>query len=234
MVGDASPAMTEHALEVLLDYHLIEEPVPGRYEFHAVLREYAEGLANDVDSEEDRRLAIGRLLGYYLGLLDHADRIVHPFGRRITVPHGVDPPALHPSRTRRECAELLDTEKTNLLAIARYAGTQGWPHYAAMFAHLLGGFLDTWGDWTDAIDLHRRAVDAWRVTGNAPGEAAALVDLGFILCRTGQQAEAAERLRDALSIARAAADMNCEAAALNTMGDHPGLVRPVRGVTGQP
>jgi tetratricopeptide (TPR) repeat protein len=218
MADDASPAMTAHALEVLLDYHLIEEPVPGRYEFHAVVREYAEGLANGVDSEEDQRLAMGRLLGYYLGLLDHVDRIVHPFSRRVTVLSGVDPTALPPLRTRRECAELLDTEKTSLLAIARYAGAQGWPQYAAMFAHLLGGFLDTWGDWADAIGLHRRAVDAWRVTGNAPGEAVALVDLGFILCRTGQQAEAAERLRDALSIARAAADTTCEAAALNTMG----------------
>jgi tetratricopeptide (TPR) repeat protein/DNA-binding SARP family transcriptional activator len=218
MADDASPAVTEHALEVLLDYHLIEEPVPGRYEFHAVLREYAEVLANDVDSEEDRRFVIGRLLDYSLSLLDHADRIVHPFARRTVAPDGFSPRALPPLRTRRECAELLDTEKTSLLAIARYAGTQGWPRHAATFAHLLGGFLDTWGDWADAIDLHRRAVTVWRVTGNAPGEAAALVDLSLILCRTGQKAEAAERLQEALAIAQAAADTACEAAALNTMG----------------
>jgi DNA-binding SARP family transcriptional activator/tetratricopeptide (TPR) repeat protein len=218
MVDNASPEVTAHALEVLLDYHLVEEPVPGRYEFHAVLREYAESLANDVDSEEDRRLAMSRLLSYYLGLLDQADRMVHPFGRRITVPDEAAPPTAPHLRTRRECAELLDTEKTNLLAIARYAGAQGWPRHAAMFAHLLGGFLDTWGDWTDAIDLHRHAVNAWHAIGNAPGEAAALIDLGLILCRTGQQGEAAERLQEALAIARTAADTTCEAAALNTMG----------------
>jgi DNA-binding SARP family transcriptional activator/tetratricopeptide (TPR) repeat protein len=218
MANDTSPAMTEHNLEVLLDYHLIEEPVPGRYEFHSVLREYAEGLANDVDSEADRKVMLRRLLGYYLGMLDCADRMTYPFRRRITMLDEVEPTALPSLLTRRECAELLDTEKTNLLAIAGYAGTQGWPRHAAMFAHLLGGFLDTWGDWSDAIDLHRRAVNAWRAAGNASGEATALVDLGFILCRTGQLADATESLQEALAIARGAADTTCEAAALNTMG----------------
>jgi DNA-binding SARP family transcriptional activator/tetratricopeptide (TPR) repeat protein len=218
MADDTSPASTEHALEVLLDYHLVEEPIPGRYEFHALLHEYAEGLTNNVDSEQERRLAMGRLLDHYLGLLDHLDRIIHPFGRRIMMPDAITAPALPLLRTRRECAEMLETEKTNLLAIARYAGSRDWPRHAALFAHLLSGFLDTWGDWTDAIDLHRRAVDAWHSVGNASGEATALIDLSFILCRTGQQAEAAKRIQEALTIARTAADTACEAAALNTMG----------------
>jgi tetratricopeptide (TPR) repeat protein/DNA-binding SARP family transcriptional activator len=218
MAGDASPALTEYALEALLDYHLIEESIPGRYEFHAVLREYAESLSNQVDSQQDRRVALGRLLRYYLGLLEQADRMAHPSRSRITAVDGAIRPALPPLTTPRECAELLDVEKTNLLAIARYAGSQGWSREAAMFAHLLAGFLDTWGDWADAIDLHRRAVSAWHVTGNTSGEAAALVDLGFILCRTGQLAEAAEHLRTALAIAQATGDTTGQAAALNTMG----------------
>jgi DNA-binding SARP family transcriptional activator/tetratricopeptide (TPR) repeat protein len=218
VVGGSSPVITEHALEVLLDYHLIEEPLPGRYEFHAVLRRYAEGLAKSVDTEEDRRLAAGRLLDYYVGLLDHTDQIVRPFARRITLKDVARPTYLPSTRTRRECAELLEAEKTCLLAVARYAGGHGWQHHAALFAHLLSGALDTWGDWADATDLHQRAVEACRAVADGHGEATALIDLGFTLCRTRQLARAEDCLRKALVIARLLGDTACEAAALDTTG----------------
>jgi DNA-binding SARP family transcriptional activator len=218
MAGGASAAATEQALEVLLDYHLIEEPVPGRYEFHAVLRDYAEGLANGADSEEDRRLVIRRLLDYYLSMLDRASRVVHPFDRRIVLPESMSSPYVPPLRTRRDCIELLDAEKTSLLAITRYAGSHGWQGHAAALAHLFGGFLDAWGDWADAADLHHRAVDASRDLGDARGEALALTDLGFILCRTRQQARAEECLREALDIVEPLGDAGTEAVALNTLG----------------
>jgi len=217
MAGDALPGVVGQTLEVLLDHYLIEEPVTGRFRFHTLIREYAAELA-DVDSEQDQRLAMGRLLDYYLGLVDRADLIVHPFGPRLTVPDAISPPVMPSLRTRRECVELLEADKTSLLALARHAAATGWPRHAGLLAHLLGGFLDTWGEWADAIDLHRRAIDAWRAAEDESGEATALVDLGFILCRTGQHAEAADHVRAALTIARATSDQGCEAAALDTLG----------------
>ena len=216
MAADPSPATTEHTLETLFDYHLIEEPVSGRFTFHDLVREYAATLA---DPEPEQRLAMGRLLDYYVCLADQADRVAHPFGRRIPVPRDmITPPALPPLSTRSECMARLETDRTNLLGIARYAAVEGWPVHAGLLAHLLGGFLDAWGEWADAIHLHRLAVAAWRTTGNTAGEATALVDLAFILGRTGQQAEAAECARAALAAARSAADRGCEAAALDTLG----------------
>ena len=218
MSGGGSPAKTEHALEVLLDHHLVEEPVPGRYTFHSLLRDYASGLADTVDSEQDRRLAMGRLLDYYLSLADRAHRIVNPFGRQVTIPDSINSLVLPSPRSRHECMELLEAEKSSLLAVAHYASTQGLGRYVGLFARLLGGFLDTWGDWADAVDLHRRAIDAWRTAGDPSGEAAALTDLGFVLCRTGQHAQAADHVLNALAIARVASDKSAEAAALDTAG----------------
>ena len=216
MAADPSPGATERALEMLFDYHLIEEPVTGRFTFHDLVREYAATLA---DPEPEQRLAMGRLLDYYVCLADQADRVAHPFGRRIPVPRDmIAPPALPPLSTRSECMARLETDRTNLLGIARYAAVEGWPVHAGLLAHLLGGFLDAWGEWADAIHLHRLAVAAWRTTGNAVGEATALIDLASILCRTGQQAEAAECAQAALAAARSAADKGSEAAALDTLG----------------
>ncbi len=218
MSGAESPVMTERTLEVLLDHHLIEEPIPGRYTFHALLREYASGLASSVDTEPDRQLVMSRLLNYYLGLANRAERIVNPFGRQVTMPDAINSLVLPPLRSRHECMELVEAEKTSLLEVARYADAQGLTRYSGLFAGLLGGFLDTWGDWAEAVELHRRAIDAWRTAGDASGEAGALIDLGLILCRTGQHAQAVNYVEEALTIARAAFDKPVEAAALGSMG----------------
>jgi tetratricopeptide (TPR) repeat protein/DNA-binding SARP family transcriptional activator len=218
LAGGVSTAGTDQALEVLHDCHLIEEPTPGRFTFHSLIRQYAADLTEAVDPEQDRQAATRRLLGYYLALADHADRIVHPFAQRVTADSTYTAPGLPPLSTRRECRALLDAEKTSMLAIARHAAANGWPVQSGLLAHLLGGFLDTWGDWMAALDLHRRAVGAWRATADTSGEARALTDLAFTLCRTGQHAEAADRARDGLAAARAASDRACEAAALDTLG----------------
>lgn len=218
MAGGASPTGTDQALEALLDFHLIEELTPGRFTFHTLIREYAADLTEAVDPEPDRQAVTRRLLDYYVALADYADQMVRPFGRRIKVPGTFGAPVLPTLSTRRECVALLHAEKTSMLAIARYAATRGWPVHAGLLAHLLGGFLDTWGDWTAAIDLHRRAINAWRAAGDLGGEARALNDLAFVLCRTGQHAEAADRARNGLDAARAASDKACEATALDTLG----------------
>ena len=218
MAGGDSPAGTVQALEVLLDFHLLEELTPGRFEFHALIREYAADLTEAVDPEPDRQAATRRLLDYYLALAAHADRVVHPFGRRVKLPGPAAAPALPALGTRSECVALLHADKTGMLAVARHAAATGWPVHAALLAHLLGGFLDTWGDWAAAIELHRRAVDAWRAARDVGGEAMALTDLAFVLCRTGRHAEAADTARTGLAAARAAADKAGEAAALDTLG----------------
>jgi tetratricopeptide (TPR) repeat protein/DNA-binding SARP family transcriptional activator len=216
MAADPDPATTGRTLDLLFDYHLIEEPVSGRFAFHDLVREYAAALT---DPEAEQRLALGRLLGYYVCLADRADQVAHPFGQRFPVPRDVVVPlALPPLSTRGECMARMETERTNLLGSARYAAVEGWPVHAGLLAHLLGGFLDAWGEWAEAIHLHRLAVAAWRTTGNAAGEATALVDLAFILGRTGQHAEAGECARAALATARSASDRQREAAALDTLG----------------
>lgn len=218
MAGGDSPAGAVQGLEVLLDFHLIEEPTPGRFTLHTLIREYAADLTEAVDTEPDRQAATQRLLDYYVALADRADQMIHPFAKRIEVRGMLTAPSLPTLRTRRECLASLHAEKTSMLAVARHAAAKGWPVHAGLLAHLLGGFLDTWGDWTAAIDLHRRAIAAWRATGDASGEATALTDLAFVLCRTGQHAEAADRARDGLAVARAASDKACEATALDTLG----------------
>lgn len=52
--------------------HLLTEPVPGRYAFHDLLRDYATELTETRDPEATRDAALGRLLGHYRA--DQRDR----------------------------------------------------------------------------------------------------------------------------------------------------------------
>ncbi|GAA2280520.1 hypothetical protein GCM10010430_78110 [Kitasatospora cystarginea] len=60
------PDEAERLLEALLDGHLLEDRGANRYAFHDLLRVHARTTANAVESPDARRLALNRLLDYYL------------------------------------------------------------------------------------------------------------------------------------------------------------------------
>jgi tetratricopeptide (TPR) repeat protein/DNA-binding SARP family transcriptional activator len=225
LAGDPRPSATERGLEALVDYHLIEEPARGRFAFHDLIWQYARHLGHACDPEQERRQAMRVLLDYYVRLAERADMAAHPLHRRMTVPAGMTAPngsaavpTLPTLGTRHEGKRWVEAERSGLLHAARYASAHGFPQHAGLLAHLLARFLDAWGDWADATDLHRFAVAAWQATGNTAGQARALTDLSFALCQVGQYDEAISHAQDALAIAQATAERADEAEALSTVG----------------
>jgi DNA-binding SARP family transcriptional activator/tetratricopeptide (TPR) repeat protein len=218
IIGGESIAQTERALEGLLDNYLIEEPVPGRYAFHDVVRTYATQLAEGAHTRQDQQEARRRLLGYYAHLASRADRIAYPFHRRVAFEGVVPAPVLPPMVTAQDCEKWMRAERQGLLSAARCAATENWPGHTAMLAHGLARFLDTWGDWADAVSLHQLAVGAWRSLANPSGEARALIHLCSALARTGRGEEALGCARQALTAARSARGQADEAEALSSMG----------------
>ncbi|MEU8813742.1 BTAD domain-containing putative transcriptional regulator [Actinoplanes sp. NPDC048796] len=59
-------AEAEAGLEALLDEHLLQQSVPGRYHLHDLLREYAVRLSRRDDSTEERDRALRAVLDWYL------------------------------------------------------------------------------------------------------------------------------------------------------------------------
>src|SRR5205807_5375556 len=74
-------AEARRRLDVLYDDHLIDEPLPGRYRLHDLLRDYARTLAALDDGAENER-ALDRLLAYYV----HATAVA---GRQVPSHTGV-------------------------------------------------------------------------------------------------------------------------------------------------
>jgi hypothetical protein len=62
---DATPDGAEKLIEQLLDAHLVQEPTPGRFCLHDLVRDHAVATSGREETEAGRRAAVTRLLDYY-------------------------------------------------------------------------------------------------------------------------------------------------------------------------
>jgi tetratricopeptide (TPR) repeat protein/DNA-binding SARP family transcriptional activator len=216
--GDESFAATEQTLDALLDYHLVEEHAPGRFTFHDLIRKYARHRALADEKNMDQRLVVHQILDYYLYVAERAASTVYPFHRRLAARLTHIPAAPPLLSTKADFQEWVAAERINLVAIVHYAVQNNWVQHAGLLPHMLAQFLDTWGYWEDAVALHHLAVRMWHETGDAHGEASALIDLCFALGRTGRHKPGLQCAQSALDMFRTQGDQMGEADALDRMG----------------
>lgn len=212
------PARAERLLESLLHCHLLQEPHPHRYRMHDLLAAYSRALARSVDSEEERGRALGRLVDHCLDAADRADRMLYPNRVRLDVPRTGTQPHLPEWAQGDDAKRWFGAERSNLLAMERYARTNGAPEQAALLSHCLARLLDADSHWTAAERIQRHAVDYWRRVGRRRALCLALLDLCATQTRTGQYQTAAQNGQDALAFARAVRDSEAEATAFAALG----------------
>ncbi|WP_158711084.1 BTAD domain-containing putative transcriptional regulator [Streptomyces albus] len=216
-VCGAAPAAVRRCLRELTDCHLLEEPLPDRYRFHDLVRNFARGLGRSSDSSAAREAALLRLLDYFLTVADRADRLAHPARRRMDIRPGNPPPAVPALADADDGGSWLDTERANLLAAADAAALMPTAH-AGLFPHVLARAFDTWGMWNVAIRLADAALATWRRRGDAAAEALCLVEQASALWNQGRRDDALHRAEQALAMSRQTEDRWVLAEALTTMG----------------
>jgi tetratricopeptide (TPR) repeat protein len=211
---DLPAARTERLLEGLLDLHLLREPVAERYTAHDLLREFARTLTEAEDSEADRRLAVGRLVDFYIRAADRADRLLFPERARFPVTGDTTEDGLPHWDGPSDAEAWFTAESTALLDAERWARTHGHARQAALLAHALGGFLDAEGLWRDAQRVHGHAVRHWQQAGDRRAETRARIDLAAAETHVGRYDRAISTTEAALALARADSDTEGEAEAL--------------------
>ncbi|MFJ9637119.1 AfsR/SARP family transcriptional regulator [Streptomyces sp. NPDC101178] len=210
---------TERLLEALLSCHLLREPLPDRYRYHDLLREYAHGLSVSEDSEEERRQALARLTDFYVTMAELADRRAYPRRIRVGSPTHVRAPSSPSLPDAAAGRSWLATERGNLLALEGHARRDGASGTAALLACALAGFLQSECYWQDAKRLLRHAVTHWdRMGDDAPALCRALIDLCAAEASVGDYAQASMAGERALRLARETDDIPAEAEALRVLG----------------
>jgi tetratricopeptide (TPR) repeat protein/transcriptional regulator with XRE-family HTH domain len=212
----ATPAQAGRALDRLHEAHLLEEPAPGRYRFHDLVRAHASGLA--VGSDPERAAALTRLLDHYRHTAARAMNAGYPYERerRPSVPPA-DLPAPDLSHAA-SALQWLGAELPNLLAAARFAAETGWGDHAVDLSAILHRHLFLSGRYPEAQTLHQSALEIARTTGDRPGELAALVRLGQVHRMQGSYSAAADHYQQAHDLARATGNPTAEVEALIGLG----------------
>ncbi|MEU4215446.1 BTAD domain-containing putative transcriptional regulator [Actinoplanes sp. NPDC026623] len=151
--------------------HLLEEPSPGRYSFHELLRAYAAEQALAIESPADRHAALGRILDHYLHTAHRAERVLYRYRPAIAL----DPPdpaavVLDPVDAGQALCWFL-AEQAVLLAAIEHALPAGFPAHASRLAWAVTPFLNYQGKWHDWATSLTTALAAGEQLGDLAGQA---------------------------------------------------------------
>jgi DNA-binding SARP family transcriptional activator len=191
------PAAVGALFEHLVDHNLLDEPSPGRYRMHDLIRIHARGRATADEPADRSAAAAQRALGYYLATARTANR--HLARRTLLVEKPECPPVHGPAlATREEAAEWVRAELSNLSACVEYAREHDLPEFIVAMSAALHGYLYTHGPWSYALRLHEQAEVAAAACGDVLGRATALHCAGRVRRQTGDYSGAVSALQAAL------------------------------------
>jgi tetratricopeptide (TPR) repeat protein len=217
-LGGCTLAEAEKALAALLDHHLLARAPADQFRFHDLIRGYAAVRAARDDPEPEQRQAVARLLDYYLHTADKADRVLHPFRRRMPVSVTHLPAASPALGTQEDAAGWLESEWRNILRAAQHAGRHEWKRKCADLTHVLADFVEIRAYWDEAIASHTLALQACRDVADPAMIAQASLELSVVSQQTGRHEATLPLAEDAAAIYRSLADRRGEAEALDQIG----------------
>ncbi len=205
-------ATAERALEDLVDMHLLDQPYPGRYRLHDLLRHYARRLGA---REPDH---IKNLLDYCLHTTTTAANILDPFRRQTPLAALAPRTDLPAPAAYDEAIKWLEAERAQLVATVELAAAHGFPAYAWRIARALGRFFNRRGYLDDWITTGEVALRAATTAGDRLGTAASSVYLATAYRHRGSYAKARRLLRRGFETYHELGDPHGEAEALEILG----------------
>ncbi|WP_412543272.1 tetratricopeptide repeat protein [Longispora sp. K20-0274] len=168
---------SDQVLEELVDAHLVQEPAPGRYRMHDLVRDYAAAIAADEEPQADA--ALRRVLHHYL------ERAV-AHDRTLPSPHRREPAPGDPAKTMA----WFDLEYDNLIACFDAAVRLGADEVVAELPEAMRVWFFRHRGTDDQARLLEAAAAAAGRLGRDRQRAALLADLGFARAAAGRVTEA--------------------------------------------
>ena len=188
------------ALAELARANLVEEPVPGRYGLHDLLRAYAGELVQTTEAQDDRQAATVRMLDHYVYTAHTADRLLDSQQDPLALP--APPPGVTPEDLAG-CEQALawfTAEQPVLLGAVDVAAAGQLDTHTWRLSRTLAVFLHRQGHWYDQITVQDLALQAARRATDAPGQAYAHRAQARAHAQLGRADEAHRHLRTALSL----------------------------------
>ncbi|WP_165521852.1 AfsR/SARP family transcriptional regulator [Micromonospora zingiberis] len=226
VLTETKPANGHRLAGVLSQAHLVQATGDGRLTQHDLLRAYATELVHRIDTDDDRRATIGRLLDCYLAHARAATRLLYP--SHVGQPADPCPTVGHPDGTAtctmadiatniHAARTWLDSVRPALDGLGSAAVHHGFTAQAIGLALALQDYL-TGGPHDGALAVQRHGLSAARAAGDRVAEATLLSNIGDIHRLLGQYGPAVEQHRRALAMHRTAGNDRGAARTLTRLG----------------
>ncbi|HET6211599.1 MAG TPA: tetratricopeptide repeat protein, partial [Micromonosporaceae bacterium] len=211
-LGEADRALAE-----LAGAYLVTEVGHGRFRFHDLIQLYAAECVRRDEDAGRRTEATERLVDWYLGVADAANRALDR-GRDKISPSLRHPPACVPfAPNHQDTLAFLDDERENLPAVVRFATDQGRYPAAWQLTYLLTGFFDSRGRWADRVEICLLGLSAAQRLADPTAESLMRSGLGVAYLMTRQYDAALDCFYPALELARAGGDRRREGLVYNNI-----------------
>lgn len=191
-ISDIDRAAARRAVRHLIEVNLLAAPKAGRYEFHDLIKSFAQQRAEAVLAPEERARVCDRMVDHYLSTADAADRLLTPDRHRASMAPSVQNTA-YPMREYRHALAQLTADRDNLLAAAQMAFERGRDEQCWQLAFTVREFAFITHDINLWIRTHRWALEAAERAGDIYAEAVTCNNLGLAEL-SGGDTEAASAL----------------------------------------
>lgn len=205
---------TRRTLARLVDASLIEQPVPGRYRMHDLIRRFALERAHRDHTTSQHEAALRRVVDFFLHTALAGDRLLYPHRQPIQV----DPPAAGclPAAPADHAAAMawFDAEHPSLNAAQRAAVAQGWHRTVWQLAWARTSFQLRRGHLDDDVSAWHTGTVAAERLNDPTAQSIAHRCLGHAYARADRYLEATDHLHQALLLAERTHDRYNRAHAL--------------------
>ncbi|TDD17761.1 AfsR/SARP family transcriptional regulator [Nonomuraea diastatica] len=203
---DIPASQAEDHLDDLVDFALLDNPAPGIYRYHDLIRLFAQEQAAQRDPDNERDQALHRLLGFYTATTHNAVTTDDP---QWTWPRSLLP-RRHPGRTfphPKAAAAWLFDNVPHLVAAAEWGAHR--PESLGLAADLVTGMrwlLYSGVGWARIAPSFHAIIDTAARTGDTRSEAVGLYELGHLSYYRHLLSDAAALLERATDLARVVGD----------------------------
>jgi tetratricopeptide (TPR) repeat protein len=200
------PAEAERLLESLVDDHLLQQPVTGRYRFHDLVRQHAQATAAAEEPEAERRTALHRLVGFHLHTSHRGSRLLDQQHPPIDI--GAPPPGCVPAPLADDAAAMawFDANHQCVLAARKAAEDAGWDSLVWQLAWTLDNFHYRRGYLQANITSWQAGLVAAERLDDLAVQARAHRRLGLVYSPFGKPVEAMHHLARSLALAKEIGD----------------------------
>ncbi|GAB3920679.1 BTAD domain-containing putative transcriptional regulator [Kribbella albertanoniae] len=215
----STPREIRRSADRLVSQHLLEEPQPGRFKLHDLLRLYAAELAAEQESADEVSATTRRMLDWYLATAAAANNAVRPRGAATPVVDAAGPEA-GPLQFAGPAQALhwFEIERPVLVELIQRAFDEGHDDHAWQFAWALTAFLAArqhLDDWRTVAAIGRRAAER---SGRDRAVMYAGIVEGHMHLASSRLDESEACYRAALELAERIGDLTRQSTVLSNLG----------------